>query len=122
MARKKPPVPSRVDMFYDDPRRFPLSRSPRDPSDRPSRFPSNIPPYLTRRWLHWLQSLADDTDAVGTEDVIAAPYNVAGDQYEERLSMLEIMVYGMEVEDPAGSTVVVDDMNQILACQVFARR
>jgi len=117
MADKKPPVPARADLFYDDPRRFPLSRHPKHPSDRPSRMPSNIPPYITRRWLHWLRKISDIE--IGTEDIIAGAYESQNsidelvikelkdliyalapvDEYADRVATLEALVWALEAQD-----------------------
>ena len=97
MAKKKPPIPARSQMFYDDPRRFPLSRSPRDPSERPSRMPSNIPPFITRRWLHWLRQVADiDLDI---EDVVSGAYDVSGGVDELAINELKAILYALPSED-----------------------
>lgn len=117
MAKKKPPIPSRVDLFYDDPRRRPLNRSPQHPSDRPSRFPSNVPPYLNRRWLHWLRGLSDID--LGTDEIIAGAYEsqstvdeitiqglksllyalLPTDEYADRIATIEALIWALEAQD-----------------------
>lgn len=112
MADKKPPVPSRADLFYDDPRRFPLSRDPKRAAERPS----GNPPYITRRWLHWLRKISDIE--IGTEDVIAGAYEsqsavdelvirelegliyaLPTDEYSDRIATLEALVWALEAQD-----------------------
>lgn len=93
MADKKPPVPSRADLFYDDPRRFPLNRDPKRAAERPS----GNPPYITRRWLHWLRKVSDIE--IGTEDVIAGAYESQSAVDELVIRELEALVWALEAQD-----------------------
>jgi hypothetical protein len=95
MAKKRPPLPIRSQMFYDDPRRFPLNRNPRDPSERPSRFPSNIPPFITRRWLHWLGAVTESD----VNDFIAEAYNIPCGIDELITNKLEELIFALPIPD-----------------------
>lgn len=117
MARKKPPIPARANVFHDDPRRFPLNRNPQHPSDRPTVFPSNLPPFITRRWLHWFRNLWDVPDY--SEEIISGAYESSNDidpltidalkdliyalplpeDYSDRIEKLESIMWGFEALD-----------------------